>query len=123
MRDRIGSVEQELREKFGRECLAILLTYSQEKMPWGKQHAEITVRRFVEKLRKRYQRRGMKFCAIHTTKTTYRGQVQHEVIISPGMEPEELESAWGMGWSMASTVVLDTKNTLRLAMELAADRR
>ena len=120
MKDRIGRIEQMIMENFGgRECMRITLTYRPDEEPTTMAEAERLMRGYREKIRKRYQRRGLPFCAVSVT--GLHGRIHHHLICSLGMEPKELQEAWDKGLVWAKPVSVDVMTATEMALHLAAN--
>ena len=105
-RDRERRVTRILRENFSERDYVLTLTY--RKTPESIPAAKTACRNFLRRLKRRYSLAGIELKYLYTTevgKTT--GRVHHHLVISGGVDRDEIEAIWGEGFA----------NTKRLQIE------
>lgn len=101
---------------FGEEDLALHLTYREGEEPETAEEANKRLRNFLRRLKYRYQKAGMELKYITCTergKKTKR--LHHHLIISGGLDRDEIEKLWGCGWANSKRLQFGEKGVTELA--------
>ena len=85
---------------FTERDLALHLTYDAEHSPEDAAEALRTVQNYLKALKRRYRKLGLELKYILSTEYGGRGgRVHHHLILSGGVDRDELEALWGRGYA------------------------
>lgn len=101
---------------FTQRDLALHLTYDEEHRPEDAEEALRIVQNYLKVLKRRYKRLGIEFKYILSTECGGRGgRVHHHLIISGGMDRDELERLWGRGFANSKRLQFGAEGVTGLA--------
>ena len=108
---------------FTEKDLALHLTYRDDEMPESIQDAERILDNFVKRLRRMYKRLGIELKYIRATERGAKnGRIHHHLMITGGVDRDELEELWGKGYANTKRLQFDDKGITGLAHYMAKDR-
>ena len=106
---------------FGADDLALHLTY--RVTPESEQDAMRLVRNYLRSLQRRYKRLGITFKYILSTEYGSRGgRIHHHMIISGGLDRDELERLWEHGYANSKRLQFTDEGVTGLAHYIVKDR-
>ena len=106
---------------FTADDLALHLTYREE--PADEEQAQRDLQNFIRRLKRRYKKAGIELKYISCTefgKTS--GRAHHHLIISGGYDRDEIEKAWGLGYSNTKRLQFEDDGVTGLAHYIAKEK-
>jgi len=108
---------------FGKQDLAVHLTYRNEDEPTGEEEAQKHLRNFVKRLKRRYKKAGIELKYISCTEYgKANGRVHHHLILTGGYDRDEIEKAWGHGYANSKRLQFGDDGITGLAHYIAKDK-
>lgn len=101
---------------FGEEDLALHLTYREGEEPETAEEVNKRLRNFLRRLKYRYGKLGKELKYITCTERGKKTQrLHHHLIISGGLDRDEIEKLWGYGWANSKRLQFGAKGVGELA--------
>lgn len=117
-------LERLLNNNFGETDLAIHLTYRDGELPEDEEAAKKNVQNYLRRVKRRYARLGLELKYICVTEIGEKtGRVHHHLVLSGGMDRDELERLWGKGRANADRLQIDDDGLGPLARYITKSRR
>lgn len=108
---------------FTPDDLAMHVTYRPGEEPETPEAAYKDIRNFIRRLKRRYDRAGLCLKYIYTTEYGRKtGRVHHHLILSGGMNRDELETLWGKGYANSKRLQFGEDGVTGLAHYIAKDQ-
>lgn len=108
---------------FTEKDLALHLTYRDDEMPESIAEAERILDNFIKRLRRMYKKLVLELKYIRATERGAKnGRIHHHLMISGGVDRDELEELWGKGFANSKRLQFDDKGITGLAHYMAKDR-
>ena len=97
-----------IHNNFTEKDLALHLTYKKGEHPEFEEEAQRDLYNFIRRLKRRYSRRGIELKYISCTEYGKRGgRVHHHLVVSGGVERDEIEHLWGKGFANTKRLQFD----------------
>ena len=109
---------------FSEQDLAVHLTYREGELPETAEQARRDVQNFLRRAKRRYKKAGIELKYVYTTEigeTT--GRIHHHVILTGGVDRDELERLWGKGRANADRLQPEEDGLEALAKYIAKSRK
>ncbi len=98
---------------FSERDLALTLTYAIN--PESDEIATKDIQRWLRRVRYRYRKRGMELKYIWTMERTKKGRYHFHVVLSGGIDRDELEQLWGHGYANSKRLQFDESGLTALS--------
>ena len=93
---------QLIKSNFEKDDLHLLLSYDRKNMPATIEEAEHYVQLYLRRLKTRYKKAGLKLQYVFVTEQGKRnGRIHHHVLIKRGIDRDEIEKCWKLGFADA----------------------
>ena len=103
--------------------LALHLTYRDDAMPESIEEAERYLDNFIKRLRRLYKKLGLVLRYIRATERGAKnGRIHHHLMVTGGVDRDELEKLWGNGYANSKRLQFDDKGITDLAHYMVKDR-
>ena len=96
---------QLIKSNFGDGDIHLVLTYRPDTEPKDIEAAEYQVQLFIRRLKTRYKKVGLKLQYLFITEQGSRkGKIHHHVLIKQGIDRDEIEKCWKLGFANARRI-------------------
>lgn len=107
---------QLIKSNFQQDDIHLLLSYAPENMPATIEEAEHQVQLLIRRLKARYKKAGVRLQYIFITEQGSRkGRIHHHVLLNKGIQRDEIEHCWKLGFADARRVQENEKGIEQLA--------
>ena len=105
--------------------LALHLTYGSGREPESIDDAERLLGNFIKRLRRRYKKAGLTLKYIRATERgSKNGRIHHHLLISGGIDRDEIEKLWGLGYANSQRLQFDAESGITgLSHYMAKERQ
>lgn len=100
---------------FTERDLTLHLTYRQDTLPDTVDAAKKDVQNFIRRAKRKYRAAGIEVKYIYVTEKSSSGRVHHHLIISGGVDRDDLEALWGKGYANSHRLQLNDEGAAPLA--------
>ena len=108
---------------FTEDDIALHLTYRQGEEPVDEAAAQKDAYNFLRRLKRRYKKLGLELKYISCTEYGKKnGRVHHHMILSGGMNRDEVEKLWGKGYANSKRLQFEEDGVTGLAHYMAKDK-
>lgn len=108
---------------FTEDDIALHLTYRQGEEPADEAEAQKDAYNFLRRLKRRYKKLGLELKYISCTEYGKKnGRVHHHMILSGGMNRDEVEKLWGKGYANSKRLQFEEDGVTGLAHYMAKDK-
>lgn len=109
---------------FTENDLILHLSYNQDNLPDGDKEAMRLVGNYLKRLKRKYKKAGTELKYICVTEYgRIKGRVHHHIIINGGLDRDEIEKTWGLGYANTRRLQFDTEDGLKaLVHYISKDR-
>ena len=112
-----------IHENFSESDLTLHLTYRPGELPEDEEAAKKDVRNFLRRMKRKYRAAGIEMKYIYVTERgTKSGRVHHHLILTGGVDRDELEKLWGKGYANSKRLQLEDEGAAPLAKYVTKDR-
>ena len=116
-------LNQKNAENFTEDDIALHLTYRPGEEPETKEGAQRDLQNYIRRLKRRYTKLGKEFkyisCTEYGKKTN---RIHHHLIISGGLDRDEIEKLWGRGYANSIRLQFGPDGVTGLAHYIAKDK-
>lgn len=103
--------------------LALHLTYRDDAMPASIEESERYLDNFIKRLRRLYKKLGLVLRYIRATERGAKnGRIHHHLMVTGGVDRDELEELWGNGYANSKRLQFDDRGITDLAHYMVKDR-
>lgn len=106
---------------FTEQDLALELDFAEN--PPDQETAMRELRRFLRKIRYRYKKMGKELKYLWVMEVTKKGRYHFHLILSGGMDRDELETLWGHGWANSKRLKFDKHGLTALSRYMTKSHR
>lgn len=109
---------------FSERDLVLHLTYRAEDLPADEEAAKKDVRNYLRRVKRVYKKAGIELRYIYITERGAKsGRVHHHLILSGGVDRDELERMWGRGYANSHRLQLEDEGAAPLAKYITKQRK
>lgn len=108
---------------FTEEDMALHLTYRSGEEPATAEDAQRDLDNYIRRIKRRYKKLGIEMKYIRCTEYGKRGgRVHHHMILTGGLDRDELERLWGKGYANSKRLQFEKDGVTGLAHYVAKDK-
>lgn len=108
---------------FGKEDLALHLTYADGYVPESEEDFEKDVKNYIRRISRLYKKAGICLKYVYVTEYSETGRAHVHMILSGGVDRDMLENAWGMGRCNADRLQFNECGIVDLAKYITKSER
>lgn len=109
------------KSNFGSNDIHLTLSYAENNRPNTPEQGEKKLRNFLRRLKRLYKRHGKELKYIYVTEVSSKGRAHHHLLINNGVDRDEIEQAWGLGWANSKRIQSERGGIEALVCYLSKD--
>lgn len=112
-----------LRLNFGEGDRSVTCTYRRGEEPETAEQAQRDAQNFIKRLKRIYAKAGAELKYVYATECGKNGNWHHHVVLSGGVDRDEIEKAWGKGYANSRRLQMEEDGLAGLGRYIVKERR
>lgn len=112
-----------LRSNFGKGDMSVTCTYRKGEEPETAEQAQKDAQNFLKRLKRLYAKAGKELKYVYTTECGKNGNWHHHMVLSGGVDRDEIEKAWGKGYANSKRLQMEEDGLAGLGRYIVKERR